>query len=144
MQYNFHNCNCICDNGGPMWIRCFFMWQKYSLSNLQKCYSSLLKFWSNMSFIEYPNAWNKTICSNSNAGEFRTKWFRDQVNWWIRDQVNSGPSDFRTRGWWFRDIILVISGPIFYSIFFTKISYFDFYFSEILQSVWSVQVWLFV
>ena len=33
----FHNCICICDNGAPTWIRCSFVWQKYSLSNLQKC-----------------------------------------------------------------------------------------------------------
>ena len=23
----FHNCICICDNGAPTWIRCFFVWQ---------------------------------------------------------------------------------------------------------------------
>ena len=64
-------------------------------------------------------------------GEFGTKW--------IRDQVISGPEvgEFGTN-------FLVNSGPIFFSIFFTKISYFNFYFSEILQSVSSVQVLLFV
>ena len=86
-------------------------------------------------FTDIPCPWGGGMLVNSGPSEFGTKWIRDQVNWWIRDQVNSGPSKFGTRDWWIRDQFLVNSGPIFLSIFFTKISYFNIIFSEILQSV---------